>query len=160
VPTRRLAFVVGHENWGKSETLRALIDISDGHGRKVTIDGSEFLVRRMSNDDKPRSYRNFMNSISRPYAIAALCPKFKKLQNYDDPMKVIDAVLQSLRERGYGLFFWVIEHKWREPARVIGREELAELRQYGTVGMFQGRDVEAGERARRLRSFVSNVVLA
>jgi hypothetical protein len=113
----------------------------------------------MSNDDWPESYHDFMNSTRRPYLIAALCPKFKKLRRDDDPRKEIDATLQALQERGYRLYFWVIERKWGDQASVVGRDELSELRRYGTVEVFAGQDVESDQRARRFRSFVSDVVL-
>jgi hypothetical protein len=54
---QRVAFVVGHEDWGKSLTLRALKAICD-HPRRdvIVIDRLEFFVRMMSNDDKPESH--------------------------------------------------------------------------------------------------------
>src|SRR6266478_2533605 len=64
---RLVAFVVGHEKWGKTYTLRALCGPT---ARRVTIGGIEFLVRRSSNDDittqKPNGYIKFINSLSAP----------------------------------------------------------------------------------------------
>jgi hypothetical protein len=151
-------FVVGHEHWGKSFTLRALEGICDHRGRCVTIREVEFLVRKMSNDDQPKGYITFMDSISRPHVIAALCPKFKKLRNYNNPSKVVDGVLRGLRERGYRLLFWVIEHKWGAPSEVVSREEMSELRNYGTVEVFGGVGVHGEERAREFRRFVASII--
>jgi hypothetical protein len=156
---KRIAFVVGHENWGKSRTLSGLKEICESRGRRLIIRDTEFLVRSMSNDDKPDSYIDFMNSTSRPAIIAALCPKFKKLKNYEDSRKSIDETLQFLRQRGYHLFFWVIEHQWAGTGRIT-QEEIEELRRNGVVEVFEGRNVESKSRARRFRAFVSDVVLA
>lgn len=157
---KRLVFVVGHEDWGKSRTLRALIDVCHGQGKRINIDGTELFVRMMSNDDKPKPYHEFMRSLSKPYVIAALCPKFRSLRNYDDSAKAVDSTFEILQQHGYKFYFWVIEHKWQEEEMVITREELSELRRYGTVEVFERRGVESIQRARQLRSYVSNVVLA
>jgi hypothetical protein len=159
VETKCAVFVVGHENWGKSQTLRALIDLCNGQGKRVTINGTEFLLRIMSNDDQPAPYHTFMKSTRRPYFIAAFCPKFTKLQNYDHPRKPIDRTLQDLQRRGYRLFFWVIRHKWNDLEKVITSKEVSELRRYGTVEIFVGQDVKAERRASHLRSFVAKAVL-
>jgi hypothetical protein len=47
----KIVFVVGHERWGKSKTLRSLTN-GNIHRRRIIISGTEFYVRRMSNDDK------------------------------------------------------------------------------------------------------------
>lgn len=148
---------MGHERWGKSFTLRALEGICDHRGRRVTIREVEFLVRKMSNDDQPEGYSNFMDRVSRPYVIAALCPKFKKLRNYDKPSKVVDGVLRGLGGRGYMLSFWVIEHKWGS-TEVVSAEEMSELRHYGTVTVFGGVGVHSVERAREFRRFVASII--
>lgn len=157
---RRAVFVVGHEHWGKTRTLRALMRIGVGEGRRVTIGDQEFLVRTTSNDDRPKRYREFMASTEWFYLVAALCPKFKKLTNFDNPRKEVDETLQCLQQRGYRLFFWVIEHKWSDPSLVVEPDELSELRRYGTVEIFAGQRVEAEQRAGEFRDFVMNVVLS
>lgn len=152
------AFVVGHEHWGKSWTLRELDQICRRRGRRITISGVEFLVRKTSNDDYPKRYNKFIDSISRPCLIAALCPKFRKLRNYDDSRKIADQNLQTLRRRGYRLFFWVIKHRWNS-AGVVTRDEISELGNYGTVEVLAIANMEARRRAREFRRFVTNVVL-
>jgi hypothetical protein len=158
---KRVALVVGHEHWGKSRTLRALTD-SNSHQRRITINGVEFYVRHMSNDDDPEGYIRFMNGLDPNVTrnlIAPLCPKFKKLENYNSATKVADGVLQNLHGNGYRLFFWVIEHKWADPAIVVTSQEISELRRHGTVELFTVVKAEASVRATAFRTFVSNVVL-
>jgi hypothetical protein len=157
VPKKLVAFVVGHERWGKSLTLRALERLCGHQGRQVTISDVEFFVRKMSNDDKPDSYINFVSTISRPHVIAALCPKFKKFGNCDDPRKLADAILRRFKGKGYSLFFWVIEHKW-DSTDVVNGDEIRELRNYGTVKVFRRAGVVKRERAREFRAFISNAI--
>lgn len=126
-------FVVGHENWGKSYTLRALKGICDRQvrHRRVAIKGMQFLVRTTSNDDVPRRYAAFINALRSPHVIAALCPKFKKLSRRDNPRKFADRLLRRLQEKGYSLFFWVIRYKWADRA-AIQHQEISELRKYAS----------------------------
>src|SRR6267378_4395086 len=153
-----VAFVVGHEKWGKSYTLRALHAICGEGANRVAIGRTEFFVRRSSNDDikrkKPDSYTNFMHSVSSPYVIAALCPKFKKLRNYDHPKKVADGILRGLKRKGYRLVFWVIKYRWGKSDRYICREEISELRKYGRVRVFERIDARDRARAKSFRAFV------
>jgi len=158
---KRVSFVVGHEHWGKSRTLRALTN-GDSYQRKITIGGVEFYVRRTSNDDFPERYVEFMNSRdpnTMPNLIASLCPKFEKLNNYDNTLKIADAVLRALRGKGYQLFFWVIEHRWGNPASVVTENEISELYRYGPVQVFSEIDAKDSVRAAELRTFVADVVL-
>jgi len=105
----KIVFVVGYENWGKSETLRALTE-GNSHRRRITINEEGFYIRRMSNDDKPDEYVVFMKSLDpseRSYLIAALCPNFERTNAHTA------TILKSLRKKKYDLFFWVIEHTVR-----------------------------------------------
>lgn len=156
--SKRIAFVVGHESWGKTYTLRALINICQGSGHRVTIDEVEFLLRMTSNDDRPNDYRRWMGRITRPHIIAALCPKFARLENYERPQETIETTLRTIQDKGYRMFFWVIEHKWHDDA-IITPRELSELRRYGRVEVFSEVNAEAERRARHLRSFISQVVV-
>src|SRR5712692_9148538 len=126
---RLVAFVVGHEKWGKTYTLRALCG---PNGNRVTIGGVEFFVRRSSNDDikpqKPNRYIKFIHSLSRPYVIAALCPKFKKISKCNLRQKFADDLLKTFQRKGYRLFFWVIKYRWGKSDRYIHRKEISELR--------------------------------
>lgn len=150
----KIAFVVGHANWGKSKTLIALTN-GNYRLRRTTIAEDEFFIRRMSNDDQPKGYIKFMLSLDptlRPYLIAALCPQF------DDPTKATDSILTSLRAKGYQLFFWVIEHQFGTD-EVVTAKEIQRLRRFGKVEVFSATS-EAGARAKSFKSFVKNVVCA
>ena len=149
----KIAFVVGHRNWGKSQTLRALTD-DNYRARRTTIDGVEFFIRRMSNDDYSDSYVEFMSSLDpalRQYLIAALCAQF------DDPAVATDAILKNLRAKGYQLFFWVIEHQYGT-SEVVTAKEIQRLRTFGKVEVFSA-TAESTTRAKSFKRFVSNVVL-
>jgi hypothetical protein len=158
---KRVAFVVGHSHWGKSRTLRALTD-GNPHQRRITINGVEFYVRHMSNDDDPQGYVHFMNGLD-PNAtrnlIAPLCPKFRRLKNFNNPLKVADPMLQGLQGKGYQLFFWVIKHKWGNPALLVAQDEISELQGHGSVQVFTQADAEDSLRATQFRAFVTDVVL-
>ena len=159
-PQPVVAFVVGHENWGKSHTLFALKRICGSRRTQwyVTISGVRFRVRSQSNDDRPIPYVSFMQSFSGRYLVAALCPKFLKLKNYADPDEPIERVLKGLRRRRYRLAFWVIKHRWSNPARFISTEEISELRRYGKVGVFEGIRQPDRLMATRFRAFILRVL--
>jgi hypothetical protein len=156
MPKPKIAFVVGHENWGKSETLRALTN-GDRYQKKCEIGGVEFFVRRMSNDDIPEthSFEKFMNSLDptkNPNIIAALCP------NFQDVDRATELVLESLRKKGYQLFFWVMENQYGTD-RAIAANDISHLRTVGEVEVVSGMH-EANARASNFKRFVTGVVLA
>ncbi|WP_157771917.1 hypothetical protein [Ralstonia solanacearum] len=150
----KIAFVVGHSNWGKSKTLRALTN-GDRYKRRLSIQGVEFLIRRMSNDDLPKSFIRFMESVdpsSITAIIAALCP------NFDDEEAATQSVLNQLRSKGYRLFFWVMEHQYRTN-KAMSASDISRLRKFGTVKVISG-VAEAASRARDFRKFITDTVLA
>ena len=154
MPRPKIAFVVGHSNWGKSETLRALTS-GNPFKRSVTISDIKFFVRRRSNDDKPRSFIDRMKSfdpIDWPYIVAALCPDF------DRPHKGTLDVLQTMRSKGYGLYFWVLEEQYGTK-ETIKRDEVSKLRDFGKVEIYAGQ-AQALTRAKHFKSFVINTVVA
>src|SRR6266566_1499839 len=152
-----VAFVVGHERWGKSHTLNALKQICGSRRRQwyVTMQNRRFRVRTASNDDQPIwKYKEFILSFSGDYLIAALCPKFQKLRNYNSREQTVEEILRSLKRRRYKLLFWVIKRKWSDPTRFICGEEISELRKYGNVEVLKGIRVRDRIRAKRFRAFV------
>lgn len=156
LPKPMVIFVVGHERWGKSFTLSALKQICGSRKKEwyITVKSIQFRVRTTSNDDFPERYSKFILSFSGDYLIAALCPKFLKLKNYSRRTKTIERSLQSLQSRRYKLAFWVIKHRWRDPAQFISQEEISELRKYGTVEVFKGIRVRDRQRADVFRRFI------
>lgn len=150
----RIAFVVGHANWGKSSTLRSLTG-GEYRQRRIEVRGTEFQIRRMSNDDRPDSFVAWINSIDPaavPNAIATLCPNF---QNEAVPL---DPLLENIRQRGYRLHFWVIEHQFGT-SRTVSNQEITSLRKFGIVEVFS-KIVESEIRAIRLKTFIERIVLA
>lgn len=167
MPRPKIAFVVGHENWGKSETLRALTD-RDRYQKRCLIDGVEFFIRRMSNDDKPEtdSFEKFWKSIDpkkKPNVIGTLCPKF---QDLDRATKLVLEVLGALRNNGYQLFFWVIRNRCkpiRNKTNEVSDGEILELCKF----VHSDKEVEVFSEihepavmADKFKRFVTNVVLA
>lgn len=149
----KIVFVVGHENWGKSHTLRFLTN-GNWRVRSVKIKGTDFYIRRMSNDDQPDSYVKFMKSVSphkKEMIIAALCPNFER-QNART-----ESILKSLTSKGYQLFFWVLQHKYGTGEQ-IKAEEIKKLKSHGTVELFSS-TAEAKQRAALLRTYIETIVL-
>jgi len=146
-------FVVGHANWGKSRTLRALTN-GNAHLRRTRLAGVEFFIRRMSNDDRPDDFYAFIDGVvphERPYLIVAFCPEFKERQTRWS--------LETMREKGYRLCFWVMRQQYGS-TQVVTRDEIAVLRRHGRVGVFEGAQAEDTRRASALRIFIENTALA
>lgn len=154
--TPTIAFVVGHANWGKSKTLRALTD-GNCHQRRIIIGGVQFFIRRMSNDDDPGGFVNLMTTIDpsvEPRVIAAFCP------NFDDEEAAAESVLGALRKKGYRLFFWVMQNQYGTGAAMASKD-ISRLLSFGRVEVVaNGQEAEAGARAKEFKHFVANVVLA
>ncbi|MDO9358387.1 MAG: hypothetical protein Q7T70_05285 [Polaromonas sp.] len=150
MPKPKVIFVVGHSNWGKSETLRALTG-GNWRVRRTKIADVEYFIRRMSNDDQPKSFIKRMTTIHPdiwPNIIAALCPDF------DDSSKKTSAVLQALRDKGYRLFFWVL-HEQYGTGELISPAEISSLRAFGKVELFS-EVAEAGVRGKKLKAFIAS----
>jgi len=148
-----IVFVVGHESWGKSHTLRFLTHGS-WRARYIEIKGTEFYIRRMSNDDRPKSYIEFMESLSpqhTKFLIAALCPNFER-ENARTA-----SILESLNVRGYQLFFWVIQQRYASNEQ-IKPSEITQLKSYGVVELFS-ENAQAQQRADALRMFIETNVI-
>ena len=151
MPYPKIIFVVGHSNWGKSATLRALTN-GDYRVRKIKIEGVQYFIRRMSNDDRPKSFINRMTSVNPnkwPNILAALCPDF------DDPSKKTGTVLQALQDKGYKLFFWVLQKQYGTE-EVINPAEISHLRLFGQVEIFT-EVAQARVRAEKFKAFVVSV---
>lgn len=148
----KVAFVVGHAQWGKSQTLRALTDGSYRQ-RRCLIGGVEFFIRRMSNDDDPESFVELMKTIDptvEPNIIAALCP------NFQDKKAATKTVLAALHKKGYQLFFWVMESQYGTNATITAKD-ISHLRTFGKVEVMSGVH-EAEVRAKEFKRFVSSIV--
>src|SRR5258706_1701124 len=135
----RVVFVVGHRRWGKSTTLTAL---AKGMRRYISLDGTDFFIRRMSNDDRPYEFYAEMKRVKpvdTPSLIVAFCPTMKE----DSRAR---QCLERLRRKGYRLFFWVMRRQQKPGTKgSIKVEETKLLAQYGEVEIFERR---AGKRRR------------
>src|SRR5688500_7379453 len=116
--SKGIAFVlVGHKNWGKSRTLKALSD-DNAHLQRITIKSYNFFIRRMSNDDVfktfPNKFTNFVKELDPdllPYLIITLCPSFR------DKLPKTEFVLQNLAKK-YELFFFVLRYKYNHDKEI------------------------------------------
>lgn len=140
--THQAFFVVGHSNWGKSQTLRALT--LRHQVRYWSVGHRNFFIRRMSNDDYLDRWADFVQQLdpkSVPYVIIALCPN-------EDAIRV----LERLKGK-YDLYFWVIRHSYGD-ARMISSKEEQALRALGAVQVLEERHDSAG-RADAFMKFVA-----
>lgn len=142
-------FVVGHRDWGKSETLLALT--GGNRPQSTTLKGYKLFIKRMSNDDPPISglLKFILDAIqlSRQCLIIALCPDF-------DTEDTITTVLDKLKN--YELKFWVIKHSQNPnlPSREITDQELTRLRQHGQVEVFSRKGATPEQIAKEFRQFI------
>ena len=105
----------------------------------------------MSNDDLPESFIKRMTTIQPtiwPNILAALCPDF------DNPEKKTAEVLQSLRDNGYKLFFWVLHGQYGTD-EIIKPAEVSRLRKFGKVDIFS-EAAEASTRGKKFKAFVAS----
>lgn len=147
--------VVGHKHWGKSKTLKALTD-GDIYQRKCMIKAKKFLVRRMSNDDRPQSFYDLLNDLSPDqwqYVILALCPTLTDKRQ----RALLIPTLQSFRKR-YQLFFFVLRTDYYKHTRHITDDEIDLLNRFGTVKVFLDPKANPTRRARAFKRFVAKNV--
>jgi hypothetical protein len=148
----RIVFIVGHRHWGKSTTLTAL---ANGMRRYISLSGVEFFIRRMSNDDRPDEFfakMDGLNAVKTPSLIVAFCPTMKE----DSRAR---RCLNSLRRKGYRLFFWVLRRQQKPGSNgFIEPGEIRSLQRYGRVKVFEGQAPKSS-RAKSLRGFISDRVL-
>ncbi len=145
---------VGHENWGKSETLYYLVGESR-HKAWIVINGIDIFVRHMLNDDRPDDFIDFINALeieNKPYVVAALCP------NFTTSDAQTENILKTLRGKGYKLYFWVLHNQYGFSA-TISAEEITRLQRHGEVEVYR-RKGEAQERAKALRTYISKMINA
>jgi hypothetical protein len=143
--------VVGHKNWGKSATLKALTD-DCRYYRSWSVGDVEFFVRRMSNDDKPKDFLDLVTGLDpaiTPNVIATLCPTF-------NDKKLLPLLLQILGtlKRKYELFFFVLQHQGMRPANTIPDDEIDKLQRYGTVKVFHPQGAAPKKIARAFEAYV------
>ena len=139
-------FLVGHANWGKSETLFYLANRSR-HKALINIGDNRFFIRHMSNDDYPSNYFDLLKRIEiyfRPYMIAPLCPIISDNK--------IENLFNQLKDKGYELFFWIMKHQYRND-NSIKQEEIDFLKQFGKTSIYSNRE-EANIRASIFKDYI------
>jgi len=144
-------FVVGHKQWGKSTTLKALTENRLYHVWEVN--SLRFVIKRMSNDDEPRGLKKFVEELDsniEPRVIAALCPTF-------NDKKSLPLLLETLAilKRKYELFFFVLRHKCSNPDVTVPDDEIDKLERYGRVKQFLPEGAKAEKIARAFKNFIS-----
>ena len=145
----KIIFVVGHSNWGKSKTLKCLTNDSR-YVKTYTINDINWFIRRMSNDDYSKSYCNFMKNLNaeiNPNVIAAFCPNFEEKRNEE----TIE-ILNSLKNKGYNLYFWVIEHQFVTKKKMYS-SFIDKIKNFGEVEIYS-KCGEADLRALALKDFI------
>jgi hypothetical protein len=143
---RKVFVLVGHSNWGKSMTLRAL---TSGN-RYITIKpigGHHFFIRRMSNDDNAESLLDFtINKLgNKDYLIMTLCPtKLKK--------RFTLSILRNLRRSHNEIYFFVLKYKHNGLEQILDTE-INMLSPFGTLEIYTT-VAPAPTRAAAFRKFV------
>lgn len=139
--------VVGHSNWGKSRTLKALTD-GTHQFRWWEINYRCFLIKRMSNDDDSDALLDYVKGLTTDddSLIFALCP------NFDDDKRRTVPILNELARQGYQLYFWVIEKAYNRDQKIVPAQ-LNALREYGKV-QIESKKLEASSRAKELLTFI------
>jgi len=148
MPKGKAFVIVGHWNWGKSRTLRQLSD-----GRRpgwIEIAGTRVFVKRMSNDDIPKSLADFLKKIDpeiKVIIVIALCP------NFHEPYAKTEAILKLLVAK-YTPYFFVLK-KCYSRSEEVTEAEIRALRAIGTVEVFQRR-AEDTVRAKALKHLIKS----
>ena len=149
---RSKAFVVvGHSNWGKSATLKALTNNSR-FPKWIRIKGQDIFVRRMSNDDDPHSLLKFLKRQRNQLEalLLTLCPEFQ------EPSRRTLEILKLLDKHFDQIVFWVLKKKYGGTSEVT-QNEIRSLRRFGR-GVVFSRSAEARVRAAVLRRFIAGNV--
>ena len=144
------AFIlVGHSNWGKSATLKAMTG-GKPHIHYHQIADKKFFIRRMSNDDFPEEFRDFCESLdpdTKEYLLTTLCPDF------DNQFKYTANSLIILKEK-YDLSFFVLKHKYGSD-RCVTDQEMNSLEDYGPVYVYDKKS-EAKDRAEAFKAYIQD----
>jgi hypothetical protein len=143
---KNVFLVVGHSNWGKSETLKKLTS-NNRRLKYFMIDGKWYFIKRMSNDDDETGLIEFIDKKAKSIKhdlIIAFCPEFEK------PRKS-KTILDKLSKR-YNLNCFVIRYSYYGNSKVSDAE-IRVLKDYGRVIVFESKS-EAHVRAKALEGFI------
>lgn len=143
------AFIlVGHSNWGKSETIFSLKD-NDIKKQHVIIKNRWILVRSRSNDDIRKELLVMIKKIVKldyREIIVLLCPKFDKRDSHNT-LKILNELLKK-----YKLYFFVLEKKYGFD-KTIKRTEVGKLKKFGKLKILKGAK-ESKVRAKEFKKYI------
>jgi amino acid permease len=146
---KQIFFVVGHERWGKSHTLKVLKN-GNAFKRYVLINDVKIKVRTMSNDDKPFEYLPYIKTkiikLKLLKFIITLCPNFK------DKRKKSKKALDTLKKASYNMYFFVLYKKYGSD-RYIELDEIKILKKYGRVHIYNESE-KSEDKAKAFKKFV------
>jgi len=144
---KKAFLLVGHESFGKSQTLLCLT--GSRHSKYTSIDGVRFKAKHMSNDDIKRGLLVYVEKIIetrvRNDLIFCFCPNFR---DYD---RCSFEILNTVRQE-YKIYFFVLMKRYGEQVYVTP-EELSVLEQYGDVLPYNVSE-EATDRAEAFRTYI------
>ena len=90
-------------------------------------------------------YVSKLNHIKRPYAILTLCA------NFNNEERLTRKSLDVLKNK-YKLYFWVIQNSYIG-GRVVSPGEIDELKKYGDVEIYQGKENDE-VRAKKFNKYI------
>ena len=119
--------VVGHEDFGKTQTMLALKGPTYRYCKIIPINGIDYWTRTRSNDDIGKEVLGALNKQKNNgrHIIIVLCP------NFTDPAKYTVDILNLLQAH-YKIFFFVLKKQFGRSGEV-SVSEIAQLQGYGTV---------------------------
>ncbi len=144
--TKRAFLLIGHSNWGKSETLFRLTGNSR-QKRNIIISKMELHVKRSSNDDNSTKLLDFVKNKNHLLQIIAFCP------NFDNPERKSKEILEVLKVKGYQISFFVLKYKFNSQDIMITDSEIEELKNYGNCEIYNESE-EAEIRAEKFKTFI------
>lgn len=143
-----IVFLVGHENFGKSKTLKALTSGVVQY-RYWKLGDIQYQIRRMSNDDLTDQWKEYIDSFIASKGsdlIIAMCPDFRTRE------KATKSYLTKL-SKNYRLRFFVLKYAYGR-SEMVKDEEIEQLREFGEVKLYEKKNTEASTRAKEFKAFV------
>lgn len=147
-----LAAFGGHENWGKSFTLKKFA--GSAHKHWIEINDKFFYVKHMSNDDISGELFDWVKDFIKKHRdkdyglIFALCPDFENLE------KKTTKILELLAEFKIIIKFFVLDKNYNSK-KPISHSEINQLKKYGTTYSVDGSSEDIN-RANKLLQFIKN----
>ena len=148
----KVFFLVGHANFGKTETINLTKPPKNHYYQTSVIHmGNPIRLRVLgqSNDDlSQRALLWAQDKIANhvPYILFALCP------NFTEPLRRTDAIINSFVSAGYTPYFFVLENQPIPPNGVVTLAEISRLTSFGTVQVCS--NLDAAVRATDFQLFI------